>query len=243
MTMICALLTPTRDRGSGEPSGEPVVNSTGTSPPACRDRYNSPALRAMMEMWLALCGPFSDVGRSLRRLGREPTTRLWARRMEPGQSAFAAIPPFAEVAFVRFSEFRQELTRTMRRNPRILIYSAGDRDVMTVEAATRAGALGVLDLSWLDPHGRDDALATAAAAGSPLRSPVRRPRERPAPDGGVARRSPCECRHGDRRRPLGPGGRTRRAARLDPALGTGRLGRGRDSRVPPPAPQPPGRPP
>ena len=48
----------------------------------------------------------------------------------------------------------------MRRNPRILIYSAGDRDVLTVEAATRAGAFGVLDLAWLDPTGRDAALAT-----------------------------------------------------------------------------------
>ena len=39
----------------------------------------------------------------------------------------------------------------MRRNPRILVFSAGVRDLTTVEAATRAGALGVLDLSWLDP--------------------------------------------------------------------------------------------
>ena len=39
----------------------------------------------------------------------------------------------------------------MRRNPRILVFSAGARDLTTVEAATRAGALGVLDLCWLDP--------------------------------------------------------------------------------------------
>ena len=39
----------------------------------------------------------------------------------------------------------------MRRNPRILVYSAGDRDATIVEAASWAGALGVLDLSWLDP--------------------------------------------------------------------------------------------
>ncbi len=40
----------------------------------------------------------------------------------------------------------------MRRNPRILIYSAGDRDaLLKLEAATRAGALGVVDLAWLDP--------------------------------------------------------------------------------------------
>ncbi len=41
----------------------------------------------------------------------------------------------------------------MRRNPRILVFSAGARDATTVEAATRAGALGVLDLNWLDPAG------------------------------------------------------------------------------------------
>ena len=39
----------------------------------------------------------------------------------------------------------------MRRKPRILVFSAGARDLTTVEAATRAGALGVLDLCWLDP--------------------------------------------------------------------------------------------
>ena len=49
----------------------------------------------------------------------------------------------------------------MRRNPRILVYSAGDRDaVSTVEAATRAGALGVLDLAWLDLAGLLAALPT-----------------------------------------------------------------------------------
>ena len=46
----------------------------------------------------------------------------------------------------------------MRRNPRILVFSAGVRDLTTVEAATRAGALGILDLSWLGPIGLDAAL-------------------------------------------------------------------------------------
>ena len=45
----------------------------------------------------------------------------------------------------------------MRRNPRILVYSAGDRDATTVEAATRAGALGVLDLAWVALDGWQEA--------------------------------------------------------------------------------------
>ncbi len=40
----------------------------------------------------------------------------------------------------------------MRRHPRTLVY-ATDRDRSTVVAATRAGALGVVDLAWLDPAG------------------------------------------------------------------------------------------
>ncbi len=49
----------------------------------------------------------------------------------------------------------------MRRNPRTLIYSAGDRDAIPiVESATRAGALGVVDLAWLDPAGLLDRLPT-----------------------------------------------------------------------------------
>ncbi len=51
----------------------------------------------------------------------------------------------------------------MRRNPRILVYSAGDRDVNTVDAAARGGALGVLDLCWLDPN------ESAAMMASPRR--------------------------------------------------------------------------
>ena len=47
----------------------------------------------------------------------------------------------------------------MRRNPRILVFSAGVRDLTTVEAATQAGALGVLDLCWLDPNDPSASLA------------------------------------------------------------------------------------
>ncbi len=46
----------------------------------------------------------------------------------------------------------------MKRHPRILVYSAGDRDGTTVEAASRAGALGVVDLAWLDLPGLVSAL-------------------------------------------------------------------------------------